>query len=124
MTINLQNYSVDTVREVYDWAHQNAEIRKLSQPQVESAKALLTTLPSTVESIPFGKGVHLSIWREGNFRPSRMIARMLRSFFSGYTTLVVVTSIAAMPSRSLVTKAESALHRTVTGSESVGEPIV
>jgi hypothetical protein len=68
MTINLQNYSVHTVREVYDWAQQSAEARKLSHPQVESARTLLTTMPPTVENIPFGKGVHVSFWREGKLQ--------------------------------------------------------
>ncbi len=68
MTIDLQKYSVDTVREVYDWARQNAQTRTISHSQVTSAKEILTSLPPTVEKVPFGKGVHLSFWRDGKLQ--------------------------------------------------------
>ena len=68
MTLDLQKYSVHSVREVYDWASQGAETRKLSHSQVVTAKEILITLPRGTEKVPFGKGVHLAFWRDGKLQ--------------------------------------------------------
>jgi hypothetical protein len=64
MTIDLQKHEVRTVREVYDWASQKSESRKLSHTQVESLKAIVSALPLTTPNVLFGRGVHVAYVKE------------------------------------------------------------
>jgi hypothetical protein len=65
MTIDLQNYEVRTVREVFDWASQGSENRKLSHSQVESLEAIVSALPLTTPNVLFGRGIHVAYAKEG-----------------------------------------------------------
>ena len=65
MTMDLQKYEMATVREVYNWASQNSESRKLSHSQVESLKAIVSALPLTTPNVLFGRGIHVAYAKEG-----------------------------------------------------------
>ncbi|MBI3852365.1 MAG: hypothetical protein HY298_19080 [Verrucomicrobia bacterium] len=65
MTLNLQAYSVYTVREVYNWALQSEETRKLSHSQVLSLQKISGELPPSDKTVEFGKAVSVSI-RKGD----------------------------------------------------------
>lgn len=65
MTIDMKMSSVETVREVYDLAHQTQETRKLSGVQVASLRQIAPALPPTVKDVLFGKGVHVACWKDG-----------------------------------------------------------
>ena len=65
MTIDLQKYRVMTVREVFDWASQNSETRKLSHAQIESLREILSALPLTTPKVLFGRGIHVAYSKEG-----------------------------------------------------------
>lgn len=65
MTIDLQKYEVGTVREVFGWASQSAESRKLTHSQVESLKAIVSALPRTTPNVLFGRGIHVAYAKEG-----------------------------------------------------------
>lgn len=45
MRIDLSSYEVHTVREVHNWAHQNAKTRDLSHSQIETLKGLIAKPP-------------------------------------------------------------------------------
>lgn len=64
MTLDLSAYTVYTVRDVYDWASQNQETRKLSHPQVLSLTSVVATLPPSAPDVDFAKGLHVSIWEK------------------------------------------------------------
>ena len=68
MSIDLQKENVYMVRDVYEWAKQNAGTRGLNHSQVVAAKEVLPLLPPGVEKVLFGKGIHLSFWREGKLQ--------------------------------------------------------
>ena len=65
MTIDLQKYEVQTSREVYNWASQCAESRKLSHSQVGAVKAIVSELPPTTPNVLFGKGIHVAYSKDG-----------------------------------------------------------
>jgi hypothetical protein len=91
MTIDLQKYEVGTVREVYDWASQNSESRKLSHSQVESLKEVVSALPLTTPNVLFGRGIHVAFANGGKVqtrtydrRAAPQILRRLYDIGGGY----------------------------------------
>lgn len=62
MQIDVQESKVYTVREVFDWAEQNAKTREMSHYQIVVAKELLPGLPASTPGVPFAEGLHLSFW--------------------------------------------------------------
>jgi hypothetical protein len=68
MTLDLQAGSVYTVREVYDWAMQTSESRKLSDSQNYWASKLRASLPAGEEKVEFGKGLHIAFWKDGKLQ--------------------------------------------------------
>ena len=62
MQIQLQESKVYTVREVFNWAEQNAKTREMSHYQMVVAKELLPGLPASTPGVPFAEGLHLSFW--------------------------------------------------------------
>lgn len=65
MTIDLQKDEVRTAREVFDWASQGDESRKLSHSQVVSVKVIVSELPPTKPNVLFGKGIHVAYSKDG-----------------------------------------------------------
>jgi hypothetical protein len=65
MTVNLRNYTVYTVRDVYNWAEQSSETRKLSHPQVVTLKQIVNGLPPSGKNAGFDRSVFVSI-RKGS----------------------------------------------------------
>lgn len=65
MTIDLKKYEVTTVREVYDWARQGEESRKLSHSQISSLGNIVSILPQSTPNILFGKGIHVAYSKDG-----------------------------------------------------------
>jgi hypothetical protein len=77
MTLNLQQESVYTVREVYNWALQNSETRKLTHPQVLSLQKISGELPPSDSTAEFARAVSVSVRRGGKvdvFRYNRQHA--------------------------------------------------
>lgn len=64
MTINLNEESVTTAREVYDWATQSFETRKLSHSQILNLEKIISSLPASDKNADFNKSVFVSIWNE------------------------------------------------------------
>ena len=62
MTINLNEESVTTAREVYNWADQSFETRKLSHSQILNLKKIISSLPASDKNADFNKSVFVSIW--------------------------------------------------------------
>lgn len=65
MELDLRKYTVYTVRDVYDWALQCTETRKLSHSQVLSLSKISATLPPSDPEIEFSKAVSVAV-RRGN----------------------------------------------------------
>lgn len=65
MTIDLNKYTVYTVRDISDHALQSSKTRELSHDQIEKVKAILKELPSSNEAIPEAKSLLLAFWLEG-----------------------------------------------------------
>ena len=68
MTLDLKLYSVYTVRDVFDWAKQNGEKRRLSEAQLHTASSLRSALPAGSDGVEFGKGLHISFWSDGRLQ--------------------------------------------------------
>lgn len=68
MTINLHDYSVFTVRDVYNWEFQNSETRKLSYSQVTNLQKIYNELPPSDSTADFQKSVSVSFWRKGKVK--------------------------------------------------------
>lgn len=62
MQIQLQESKVYTVREVFNWAEQNAKTREMSHYQMVVAQGVLPGLPASTPGVPFAEGLHLSFW--------------------------------------------------------------
>ena len=61
MAINLNEESVSTAREVYNWAVQSLETRKLSHSQILNLKKIISSLPASDKNADFNKSVFVSI---------------------------------------------------------------
>ena len=61
MTINLNRESVFTVREVYNWAEQSSETRKLTHSQILNLKKIIGNLPASDKNPEFNKSVFVSL---------------------------------------------------------------
>lgn len=62
MQIQIEESKVSTVREVFNWALQNAKTREMSHYQLVVAKELLPGLPASTPGVPFAEGLHISFW--------------------------------------------------------------
>jgi hypothetical protein len=65
MTLNLQNYTAFTAREVYNWATQASETHTLTHPQVLSLKEISERMPPSDQDLEFRRTVSVSIRSEG-----------------------------------------------------------
>lgn len=65
MTMNLQKYEVATVTEVYNWASQHSESRKLSHYQVGALRSIVSILPQSTPNLLFGRGIHVAFVKDG-----------------------------------------------------------
>jgi hypothetical protein len=65
MTLSLRDYTVFTAREVYNWATQAVETRKLTHPQVLSLQKIVEQLPASDGKVEFRRAVSVSIRRGG-----------------------------------------------------------
>lgn len=61
MAINLNEESVSTAREVYNWAVQSLETRKLSDSQILNLRKITSSLPPSAKNADFYKSVFVSI---------------------------------------------------------------
>jgi hypothetical protein len=61
MAINFNEESVSTAREVYNWAVQSLETRKLSHAQILNLKKIISSLPASDKNADFNKSVFVSI---------------------------------------------------------------
>jgi len=65
MTFDLRNYSVFTMRDIYDWAWQNEEKRELSLSQVTTLTKLSGELPPSETYVELRRAVSVAT-RKGN----------------------------------------------------------
>jgi hypothetical protein len=65
MTLNINEYTVETVRDVYDWAQQGRHTQKLSDAQVGSLKEIIGNLPASDKNTEFNRSVFVSIRNGG-----------------------------------------------------------
>src|SRR5438874_8081771 len=80
MTLNLQDYTVFTAREVYNWAVQSSETRTLTHPQVLNLQKIVEQMPPSDKTVEFSRAVSVSIRRAGKveiFRYDRQHAPAL-----------------------------------------------
>ena len=91
MTLNLQHETVYTTREVYNWASQNSETRKLTHAQVLTLEKISSELPPSDPTVEFAKSVSVSIRRNGKvevFRYDRRhaptVIRRIHDIGGGY----------------------------------------
>lgn len=61
MTVHLNEESVYTAREVYNWARQASDLRKLSHPQKLNLEKAIQDLPASDKNSEFNKSVSVSI---------------------------------------------------------------
>jgi hypothetical protein len=61
MGIDLKEESVTTVRDVFKWAFQNFETRKLSHSQILNLKKIISSLPASDKNADFNKSVFVSL---------------------------------------------------------------
>src|SRR5208283_5560074 len=61
MTINLNQESVFTARECYDYAEQGSETRQLSHSQILNLEKIISSLPASDKNADFNKSVFVSI---------------------------------------------------------------
>jgi|ERR1043166_1051102 hypothetical protein len=66
MTFNLPMSTVYTAREVYNWATQASDNRKLTQPQVISLQEIMEKMPSSESTVRFAEAISVAIRRNGN----------------------------------------------------------
>src|ERR1022692_2536663 len=62
MAINLNEESVTTASDVYRWAVQTLETRKLSHSQILNLGKTITSLPASDKNADFNKSVFVAIW--------------------------------------------------------------
>ncbi len=91
MIFNIQDYTVFTAREVYNWAEQTSETRKLSHSQILSLREIAEQMPPSDNTAEFSEAVSVSIRREGRvqvFRYDRhhapMVIQRLYDIGGGY----------------------------------------
>lgn len=65
MTLNLQQETAFTVREVFNWAYQSSETHPLTHAQVISLRDLTGKLPGSDPKIEFRHAVSVAVWRNG-----------------------------------------------------------
>jgi hypothetical protein len=65
MTIHLDQGTVFTERDVYNWAHQNSGTRRLTHPQVRTLKEIITNLPASNTNAGFNDSVFVSVRNAG-----------------------------------------------------------
>jgi hypothetical protein len=65
MTINLNQESVSTARDVYNWAVQSLAIRQLSHSQILNLEKIISSLPASDKNTEFNQSVFVSL-RNGN----------------------------------------------------------
>ena len=66
MTLSLPMGTVFTAREVYHWATQASDNRKLTQPQVVSLQEIMEHMPPSESTVRFSEAISVSIRRSGN----------------------------------------------------------
>jgi hypothetical protein len=66
MTLNLPMATVFTAREVYNFATQGSDNRKLTQPQVVSLQEIIEHMPPSEPTVRFSEAISVSIRRTGN----------------------------------------------------------
>jgi hypothetical protein len=65
MTLNLPMATVYTAREVYNWATQASDNRKLTQPQVISLQEIIEHMPPSESTVRFAEAISIAIRRNG-----------------------------------------------------------
>ena len=65
MTLNINEYTVATVRDVYDWAQQGGATHKLSHAQVLNLKEIVSNLPASDKNTGFNRSVFVSMRNGG-----------------------------------------------------------
>ena len=71
MTFDLSKPAVYTVREVFSWAEQNSEARKLSHYQELNLRKIIEQMPPSDDKIEFNRAVSISFQREGKVETYR-----------------------------------------------------
>ena len=66
MTFNLPTATVYTAREVYNWATQASDNRKLTQPQVISLHEIVEKMPPSEATVRFAEAISVAVRRNGD----------------------------------------------------------
>lgn len=64
MTINLADYTVHTMREVFNRAEQSSHTRKLSDSQVGTLEEIVDNMPPSDKNVEFGRSIFVSRQKE------------------------------------------------------------
>jgi hypothetical protein len=65
MTFDVRGETVFTARDVYDWAIQSSETRRLTHSQTLSLTTIAEQMPPSDKTVEFDRAVSVSIRREG-----------------------------------------------------------
>jgi hypothetical protein len=66
MTFNIPTATVYTAREVYNWATQASDNRKLTQPQVITLQEVTEKMPPSESTVRFAEAISVAVRRNGN----------------------------------------------------------